>query len=811
MHRGKTEEEKTERFMLSLSMDDFKIEVARLFAQKVDMPTSLAAAQRYFGSWHTSQKSTLLQMEKNKNKNNNNKNSEKNEETSEQINFTKSNNNSKTNKNKSNKKNQGSSDETKQNNSDNKNKHNNNNTNNKRGNNKKKNNNESSNENKNNKGEKLCVYCEIYFPNLMNTHWTQLCRKIKSSKGTANIATTEDDDEIGCLQIVCSNTTAKSQSNSSDIYYDTCATNGVIKDQKLLSKIVAIPPRKIEGVGGQKISVTQKGLMEPFGWQLFSKESKFNLLSHKNLKEKFNIYYDNKKCQWIMTDKNNKDNKHLFIETHNGLSKYCGVIKSNNKNNSQLNNKIIDNKNNIVLPTMEVDDVQYSTQEVERSREALELHESANHMALTKMLDNGSLLNCNVTSSDLRRARKLFGPCKGCLLGKMTAPRQPLSVSPLTDNIGELLHADIYYIDQMPYLITVDDAKGFISILKLAKGKATAQLNVAFERIINNFKSMQHKVKTIRSDREAVFLATENFLNSIGIQYQKSAPGQHVGKVERAIRTLKERYRSVVNSLSYQLPDVLQEHLNLDVVQSINITPNVHTGNSNPRELVRGVKIDAKKIMRAKFGDIVIAHIPNNSKNAPARSEIGIVVGRDYTDSGTIKFWGLSTQEVVARQKFTKIPVTQDIIQRINQIAALKKSKINYVDPIYMYDANNNKTYFDLLGPDPILTLDEAYKQHSSESSITRVDTDIDPHYLDPPTDAAIRNIQQETVETKNNVDNARVLEVDVGVDNAPIMKNNVNADYIQQQETVEQSTNYNVDESDNNNKLMKNVENKVK
>jgi len=67
------------------------------------------------------------------------------------------------------------------------------------------------------------------------------------------------------------------------------------------------------------------------------------------------------------------------------------------------------------------------------------------------------------------------------------------------------------------------------------------------------------------------------------------------------------------------------------------------------------MKIDASKVFRATFGDLVIAHTPNNPKNSKSKSEIGIVVGRDFTDSGTIKFWGLDSQEVVARQSFSPI------------------------------------------------------------------------------------------------------------------------------------------------------------
>jgi len=241
-------------------------------------------------------------------------------------------------------------------------------------------------------------------------------------------------------------------------------------------------------------------------------------------------------------------------------------------------------KRSAFQPSIIIDEEQYSPKEVQRSKDAIKLHEQLDHMAdsaLIKALDNGSYLNCHITSADIRRARKMFGPCHGCLLGKMTAPSQPDAHGPLSDNIADLLHVDIYYVDLQPFLITIDDMRGFITVDRLSKGKSTPMLNASLDKTINKYTSFKHKVKKIRSDRESVFLATESHLNQQGVLYEKSAPGQHVGKVERAIRTLKGRYRSVLNSLPYTLPAALQESLNLDVVQMINLTPNVHTGNSN--------------------------------------------------------------------------------------------------------------------------------------------------------------------------------------------------------------------------------------
>jgi hypothetical protein len=162
-----------------------------------------------------------------------------------------------------------------------------------------------------------------------------------------------------------------------------------------------------------------------------------------------------------------------------------------------------------------------------------------------------------------------------------------------------------------------------------------------------------------------------------------------------SVRTIKGRYRSVIHSLPFVLPESLLPDLNLDIVQTMNITPNVNTHKLSPRELVFGTKVDANKVLRASFGDLVITHVPNNvqDKTNSARGELGIIVGRDFTESGSVKFWGITNNRVVARQKFSPVDLTDDVIQRIDKISA-KNIIHDVLDPFYQTDEFNNKKYF---------------------------------------------------------------------------------------------------------------------
>jgi hypothetical protein len=82
--------------------------------------------------------------------------------------------------------------------------------------------------------------------------------------------------------------------------------------------------------------------------------------------------------------------------------------------------------------------------------------------------------------------------------------------------------------------MSIDDRTGFVNVVKLVN-KQSKQVFDGLKRIIAQFRSKGHIVKTIRTDREATFLATRDSLNDMGIEHQTCAPGQHIAKIERAI------------------------------------------------------------------------------------------------------------------------------------------------------------------------------------------------------------------------------------------------------------------------------------
>lgn len=232
------------------------------------------------------------------------------------------------------------------------------------------------------------------------------------------------------------------------------------------------------------------------------------------------------------------------------------------------------------------------------------------------------------------------------------------------------------------------DGKSSHKVVTKLVSKQSASLCAAMQQVIVLYRNHGHVVEEIRVDSENTFLAAEYFLQTLGVTLTKSPPGQHNRRAERAIRTLRTAARAVLANLPYKLPRMLYPALIAHLVSSSNMTPNVHTSPLPVSELFSGRKVDASTMLRAAFGDFIIAKIPNQSKleDMAPRAELGIMVGRDATGKGTIRIFKPATGKIATRQNFKVIPHNQDIINMMNACANLDEPSSEDEDILQLGD-----------------------------------------------------------------------------------------------------------------------------
>jgi len=406
----------------------------------------------------------------------------------------------------------------------------------------------------------------------------------------------------------------------------------------------------------------EAGILGPFGPALFAENGPANLIS------------------WVIAKENGFsrafDEESDTFRLSRGHERYEFTLNNNYKNSKLYT---LPFPRTIAAPAQVINDQIFTTTEIARAKAARDVHVKLDHISDTNLIDlinGGGLTNSTVSAVDVRNAAKALGPCIHCIQGKMTEPSARTSTSPPSAEIAETLHMDLFFAydgtstRKSPFLISIEGRYNHMVVSKLSS-KNTATLTVAMQEVVNIYRSYGHNVKFIRPDSEKNFLAAIPVMNSMGIQVMPSTPGQHSHRAERGIRTLRTRMRAMLQGLTYKLPRLLYPTLILNLVSSLNMTPNTHSAPLSPRELVTGMKVDANALLRAKYGDFVIAKTPNMSKvddHLPP-GECGIIVGRDTSGRGAVKVYKLDTNTIVVRSKFTIIPATAELIARMNAIA----------------------------------------------------------------------------------------------------------------------------------------------
>jgi hypothetical protein len=518
---------------------------------------------------------------------------------------------------------------------------------------------------------------------------------------------------------------------------DTGAEVHVIKDVKLLKRMKELKrPRHLRGVGGGT-TVHRTGKMKHFGEALFVPGAVTNLISlSRALANKFTLTTATAhgRQQLIL---NRDDTRIAFTQNRRGLF-LC--LPTNSKKPDPVAFLEIDTTQ--LPPLQQLDTTRHFTPEhVKRAKEAIALHRLLNHPSdkvLLHSLDNNMISGCHLTGADLRNARTLFGHfCDACTRAKMTRPAAPTSTAPPAPAIADTLHTDIVFIAdsgnrKIGHLISVEPNTGYTHLFKLPT-KAEPDLLHAVKKVVDDYKKHGHTVRTIRSDREAVFTALTTDLSTMGVSIQQTPPEQHERRAERKVRELKDKLRATLLSLPYRLPRSLYPFLAQFVVSSINMLPNVNTGNSNPSSLVTGTKADMQTSLRAPFGALVLCHVPNRGSNDMApRAEYGIVVGRE-NHSGNIKVYRLHERDIVNRYKFTPVQHTSLIINTIN--------KISLDDMIIETDEDDLFHNEETASPAPNTNSADSPASTSTTTTTTTTTTStIDPGLARPPTAAPIND-----------------------------------------------------------------------
>ena len=282
-------------------------------------------------------------------------------------------------------------------------------------------------------------------------------------------------------------------------------------------------------------------------------------------------------------------------------------------------------------------------------------------------------------------ANKLFGPHVGALKGKTTRrnpppppPPPPLSthpcLSPILKFYGEVtLCMDLMYVNKIPLLVTLSRNVKFGTVEAIMERKQATMLK-SISHVATLYRKAGFKVTTALMDGE--FVPLRGGLAEIGITLNETSRDEHVGDIERYIRTIKERMRSIYNTMPFhKVPAHLVIEMAKTAVFWLNAFP-VSRGVSrdlSPRTILTGQKVDYKRHCRFQFGEYTQTHEEHNNSMNPRT--VGALALRPVGNGqGSFYFLSVATGRVLNRLHATALPMPDDIIDKIHQMARQQKN-----------------------------------------------------------------------------------------------------------------------------------------
>ena len=479
---------------------------------------------------------------------------------------------------------------------------------------------------------------------------------------------------------------AKHQLNASWVLLDTQSSCDIFNNERLLEDI---QEKKGKGLtlysnGDGTIRTNMVGTVVGYGEVWYHPQSLANIMSFANVRRKFKVEISTGPHDKNPTIEVTKSDGTLmsFKEVGNGLYVYDATEDIMHKKNNTTLKK---NYQYSLVSTVFENECHFTPRELKSAKLALELHRKIGRPSkqlFFHILRNNIIRDCPVTECDAKRAFSIYGEDVGSIKGKTKRIRpDPVKTPKLLETPDFVLkwHAnvtlciDIMYVNGMSFFHNISKKIQFRTI-EYIPSENEKTLAACLQRIIPIYTSRGLTIEYVCGDQQFKCLE-EKFRN---IQFKIASVGEHVPEVERSIQTVKGGIRAVYHSMPYQIlpPIMIKEMVESQVsLRNKFPSPNGIHEYMSPLTIMTGVPNPSYLSFKIEFGQYVQAHDhPNVTNSMKTRTTPAIALGASKSENGWY-FMSLETGKKILRYRWTTLPISQSVIDRVHKMADLLKIK----------------------------------------------------------------------------------------------------------------------------------------
>jgi hypothetical protein len=178
--------------------------------------------------------------------------------------------------------------------------------------------------------------------------------------------------------------------------------------------------------------------------------------------------------------------------------------------------------------------------------------------------------------------------------------------------------ADLFFVNKIPFFLTLSRKMGFTAINHLA-ARTVPQIFMLFKEIYQYYLQCGFHITMVNADGE--FAPLKALIESLpgGLMVNLASPNEHVPEIKRRIQVVKEWSRAACHSLPFQrIPKLLMIHIVLNTVKMLNFFP-MKGGISDtlsPKTIMSGETLDYKNHLSLQVGQYCQVHEEDTLHNS---------------------------------------------------------------------------------------------------------------------------------------------------------------------------------------------------
>ena len=238
---------------------------------------------------------------------------------------------------------------------------------------------------------------------------------------------------------------------------------------------------------------------------------------------------------------------------------------------------------------------------------------------------------------------------------------------------SDSLDIDFMYCQGAPYLLMKTQVTKFQAIQSFNRIsriiQRTNSRRITYKRgpndIINGIEKVRFTVRIINADNEF-----QKIENRVSAHLEICAAGQHIPRIERGIRSVKDRTRCFWVGLTFKkAPKIMVDECLIMVIACLNDFPNKNgiSQTLSPASIILGRgKINGNHL-KATFGRYYEVYCGTDSTNKERRTSA--ICLHPSNSQGGYYFLSLETGKKIQGYKFTELAMPNQVIDHIHELA----------------------------------------------------------------------------------------------------------------------------------------------